>query len=84
MDKVDPINKRKTYYQLNKEKIRQKAVEYYHKKKLEDPLFYDMILLRNNSYYHKVKIVPSDPIQDEAQMNQIIEWTRRVNNGTVF
>ena len=77
-------DKRKQYYQLNKEKLRQKAVEYYHKKKTEDPLFYEMILKRNNEYYHKVKCLETNPAEDELQMQQIIEWARRVNNDNVF
>lgn len=40
---MDAKEKRKGYYQRNKEKLRAKAVEYYHKKKNEDPEFYDII-----------------------------------------
>lgn len=81
---MNESERRKEYYQRNKEKLRAKAVEYYHKKKTEDPTFYDTILKRNNSYYHKLKVIESNPEEDELQMKQIMEWTKRVNNNKVF
>jgi hypothetical protein len=81
---MNDSERRKEYYQRNKEKIRAKAVEYYHKRKTEDPKFYDMILKRNNSYYHKVKPIESTPEEEEEQLKKISEWIKRVNNDKVF
>lgn len=68
-----------TYYQKNKEIIRLKAREYYHRRKAEDPTFYKNVLDRNNAYYHHTELKKSSPEQDEEQFRQIQEWIRLTN-----
>jgi hypothetical protein len=76
---MSEVERRKSYYAENREKILEKNKAYYHARK-NIPAYYDKVKERNQtSYRNRTKRVytEEDRLLDEKQMVDIMSWIKR-------